>query len=55
MMAAHTHRGECGQKVPRLKKGLQKERNMQLTNRINRIHINNYIKLKLMENVKRDN
>ena len=27
---AHTHRGECGQKVPRLKKGLQRERNLQL-------------------------
>ena len=28
--AAHTHRGECGQRVPRLEKDLQKERNPQL-------------------------
>ena len=25
---AHTHVGECGQKVPRLKNGLQRERNL---------------------------
>ena len=34
---AHTHRGEYGQRVPWLEKGLQRERNLQLTNRINRI------------------
>ena len=38
---AHTHRGECGQKIPRLEKGFQRERNLQLTNRINvPIHLN---------------
>ena len=39
--ATYTHRGECGQRVPRLDKGLQRERNLQLTNKINRIRINN--------------
>ena len=41
--ATHTHRRECGQRVPQLEKGLQKERNLQLTNKINisRIHTNN--------------
>ena len=39
--AARTHRGECGQRVPRLEKGLQQERNLQFTNRINRIRTNN--------------
>ena len=29
-MAAHTYIGECGQKVPWLKKGLQRESNLQL-------------------------
>ena len=33
---AHTHIGECGQRVPLLEKGLQRERYLQLTNRINR-------------------
>ena len=28
---AHTHNRECGQRVPRLKKGLQSERNLQLS------------------------
>ena len=30
-MTAHTHIRECGQRVPRLKKGLQKEKNLQLS------------------------
>ena len=38
---AHIHRGKCGQRVLRLEKGLQRERNLQLTNRINKIHTNN--------------
>ena len=38
-MAAHIHRGECGQRFPRLEKGLQREKNLQLTNKINRIAI----------------
>ena len=29
--AAHTHNGECGQRVLWLKKGLQSERNLQLS------------------------
>ena len=32
--AVHTHKEKCGQRVPRLEKGLQRERNLQLTNRI---------------------
>ena len=30
----HTHRGKCGQRVPRLEKGLQRDIHLQLTNRI---------------------
>ena len=37
----HTHRGESGQNVPWLEKGLQRERNLQLTDRINKIRTNN--------------
>ena len=40
-MTIHTHREECDQRVPWLKKDLQIERNPQLTNRINRIRTNN--------------
>ena len=29
--AVYTHRGECGERVPRLKKCLQRERNLQLS------------------------
>ena len=39
--ATHTHRGECGQRVPQLEKGVQRERNRQLTNIINGIRTNN--------------
>ena len=37
---AHTYREKCGQRIFRLEKDFQRERNLQLTNRINRIHIN---------------
>ena len=30
-MASHTHIEECVQRVPRLNKGLQRERNLQLS------------------------
>ena len=32
-MTTHTHKEKCGQRVPRLEKGLQRKRNPQLTNK----------------------
>ena len=39
-MAAHTHKRDCGQRIPQLEKGLQRARILQLTKRINRIRTN---------------